>query len=83
MGCITTHTTRIGGIRTETRRLEGGLNPVVSREGGTLRILASLICTVNNRKGYVRIEPEYIWLTESNLYSAIVNVESNVSWKAE
>ena len=83
MGCITTHTTRIGGIRTETRRLEGGLNPVIHREGGTLRITASLVCTVNNRKGYVRVEPEYIWLTESNLYSAIVNVESNVSWKAE
>ena len=83
MGCITTHTTRIGGIRTETHRLGGRLHPVIHREGGTLRISASLICTVNNRKGYVRVEPQYIWLTESNLYSAIVNVESNVSWKAE
>ena len=104
MGCITTHTTRIGGIRTETGRATeplslhasriGGIQvearratPVLglqaSRQGGTLRIAASLVCTVNHAMGYVRIEPQYIWLTGSNLYSAIVNVESNVSWKAE
>ena len=104
MGCFTTHTTRLGGIRTATARATeplsiytsriGGIQvearratPVfglqASRQGGTLRISASLVCTVNHAKGYVRVEPQYIWLTESNLYSAIVGVESNVSWKAE
>ena len=104
MGCITTHTTRIGGIRTaterataplslrtsriggiqvEARRATPALGLQASRKGGTLRIAASLVCTVNHAMGYVRIEPQYVWLTESNLYSAIVSVESNVSWKAE
>lgn len=103
MGCITTHTTRIGGIRTETERATallslrtsriGGIQvearratPVLglqaSRKGGTLRISASLVCTVNHAKGYVRVEPQYIWLTESNHFHAIVEVQSNTAWEA-
>lgn len=83
MGCIATHTTRIGGFRTETGRLGGNLSTRFQREGGTLLVSVSLVCSVNNANGYVRVEPEYIWLTESNLFSAIVNVESNTGWKAE
>ena len=103
MGCITTHTTRIGGIRTATERATaplslrtsriGGIQvearrttPVLglqaSRKGGTLRISASLVCTVNHAKGYVRVEPQYIWLTESNHFHAIVEVQSNTAWEA-
>ena len=103
MGCITTHTTRLGGIRTATARATeplsihasriGGIQvearratPVLglqaSREGGTLRISASLVCTVNHAKGYVRVEPQYVWLTESNHFRALVEVQSNTAWEA-
>lgn len=106
MGCITTHTERIGGaaqvearratpllalrmdrlggtVRTQTARATGLLHPAVSRRGGALLVRASLVCTIDLVKKFVRIEPEYIWLTESNHFHAIVEVQSNTSWKAE
>ena len=72
MGCIATKTRREGGdLRTET-----------GRQGGTLNISVSLVCTVNLQKPYLRVEPEYVWLTESNLWEAIVGVETNRAWVA-
>ena len=32
---------------------------------------------------FLRIEPEHVWLMESNLYEADVGVYSNAEWKAE
>lgn len=106
MGCITTHTERIGGAaavsarratpvlvpgwvrlggtaRIAATRGTGLLQPAVSRRGGALQVRASLVCTIDLVKKFVRIEPEYIWLTESNHFQTIVAVQSNTSWKAE
>lgn len=75
---------RLGGtVRTQTARATRLLYPAVSRHGGALSIRASLVCTIDLVKKFVRIEPEYLWLTESNHFHAIVDVQSNTSWKAE
>ena len=73
MGCIATHTTRQGGdLQTEA-----------TRQGGTLGIRVSLVCSVNLQEPYIRVEPEYVWLTESNLWQAVMQVESNRAWRVE
>ena len=84
MGCIATHTTRQGGdLRTEATRQGGALGISVAREGGALGIRVSLVCTVNLQKSYLRVEPEYVWLTESNLWTAVMQVEANLQWQVE
>ena len=72
----------MGCVRTFTRRMGGDITPCVAREGGDLRVGCSLICTVNHAARYVRVEPAYLWLEESNHYQDIVTVESNTGWKA-
>lgn len=73
MGCISVHTSRIGGnLSVDTRRI-----------GGTCHVTTSLVCSINVAKNYVRVEPKYLWLTESNQFRDIVNVYSDVEWKAE
>lgn len=74
---------RVGEFKTRTSRAITSSIPYFVRVGGSLRIRCSLICTINHAKGYVRIEPEYLWLTESNRYQGLVNVQSNTGWKAE
>ena len=71
---------RLDAVSAELARIERvcGRAERVERVDGTV----SRVCHAGTLF-YLRVEPQYIWLTESNLYSAIVNVESNVSWKAE
>lgn len=84
MGCITTHTTRQGGdLRTEATRQGGTLGVSVAREGGSLDIRLSLVCSVNLQEPYIRVSPDFVWLTESNLWQAVMQVESNRPWHVE
>lgn len=70
MGCIRTQTTRIGGdLRFNTSSIGGGL-----------KISTSLVCSVDPNKKLLKIEPTFIWLTESNNFTEIVNVLSNTDW---
>lgn len=71
MGCIQTYTTRQGGdLRTEA-----------TRQGGALGV--SLVCSVNLQEPYIRVSPDFVWLTESNLWTAVMQVESNRPWRVE
>lgn len=73
MGCIQVNIKRIGGdsiIHT-------------TRATKTSAVKTSLVCSINMLKNYVRVEPKYLWLTESNQFRDIVNVYSDVEWKAE
>ena len=73
MGCIQTYTTRQGGdLRTEA-----------TRQGGALDISVSLVCSVNLQEPYIRVSPDFVWLTESNLWTAVMQVESNRPWRVE
>lgn len=72
MGCISTHTARLGGT------LKAG----TARLGGTLRISVSQVCTVDISGPYVRASPECVWLTDDDLREAYVAVESNRTWTA-
>lgn len=84
MGCIATHTTRQGGnLRTEATRQGGTLGVSTARQGGTLNISVSLVCSVNLQEPYIRVSPEYVWLTESNLWTAVMQVEANRPWHVE
>lgn len=84
MGCISVHTSRIGGnLFVDTARIGGGLSIGTTRIGGTCHVTTSLICSINVANGYVRVEPKFIWLTESNNYTEIVEVFSNTDWKAK
>lgn len=74
---------RLGGtVRTQTARATGLLHPAVSRRGGALSVRASLVCTIDLVKKFVRVEPQYVWLTESNHFRALVEVQSNTAWEA-
>ena len=73
MGCIQVNIKRIGGdsiIHT-------------TRATKTSVVKTSLVCSINMLKNYVRVEPKYLWLTESNQFRDIVNVYSDLEWKAE
>ena len=84
MGCIATHTTRQGGdLQTEATRQGGALGISVAREGGALGIRVSLVCSVNLQEPYIRVSPDYVWLTESNLWTAVMQVEANRPWHVE
>lgn len=61
----------------------GCLEIKTRRSGGDLDIAVSIVCEVNLMGPFVRVNKEYIWLTESNLWRDIVGVESNTRWKAE
>lgn len=73
MGCIQVNIKRIGG--------DSILH--MTRSTKTSVVKTSLVCSINMLKNYVRVEPKYIWLTESNQFRDIVNVYSDVQWKAE
>ena len=84
MGCRATHTTRQGGdLRTEATRQGGALGVSVAREGGALGIRVSLVCSVNLQEPYIRVSPDFVWLTESNLWTAVMQVEANRPWHVE
>ncbi len=86
MGCITTHTTRIGGIWTTTCLVQtgdvakDGIRTSSRRIGGSLSFTVSLVCTVG--KPYLRVTPtEMVWVTEE--MPASYRVESNTNWKIQ
>lgn len=80
-GCITARTARVGGgLEITSCRQDGDLRFAAARIGGGVGISTSLVCTVDPAKKVLKIEPEFIWLTESNGYSEIVNVLSNTDW---
>lgn len=84
MGCFKVKTTRTGGnLKVETTRIGGELYTCVSRTGGGLRVDISMVCMVSIEGKFLRIEPEHVWLMESNLYEADVDVYSNAEWEAQ
>ena len=84
MGCFKVKTTRTGGyLDVKASRNGGMLCTCVSRTGGGLRVDISLVCMVSIEGKFLRIEPEHVWLLESNLYEADVDVYSNVEWEAQ
>lgn len=46
-----------------------------------LKVICSLVCTVN-RDAYLRVEPDYVWLT-SEMLSGEFDIYSNVSWRID
>lgn len=54
-----------------------------TRQGGDCKVTTSLVCSVNMAKNYVRVEPRYLWLTDSNQFRDIVNVYSDGEWNAK
>lgn len=81
MGCISAKITRIGGdLIISVKRQKGDIKCATTRIGGTIKISTSLICAIDPTKKYIRVTPQFIWLTESNNYTEIVNVLSNTDW---
>ena len=70
----------MGCIKTVTTRIDGNLEISSKRNGGDLKITTSLVCLVDPSKKLLKIEPKFIWLTESNNFTEIVNVLSNTDW---
>lgn len=84
MGCIIVNTTRNNGdciVNTYNVHCNSVIN--TTRATKTSVVKTSLVCSINMLKNYVRVEPKYIWLIESNQFRDIVNVYSDVEWKAE
>lgn len=53
----------------------------VSRSGNGLQASVSLVCIAET--AYLTVQPEFIWLTESNNFVADVEVISNTYWTTE
>lgn len=68
IGCLTVSVNRVGD----------GLKVNVNRVGDGLKVDCCLVCTAN-KVSYLRVEPEYVWLTPDML-SGEFDVVSNVSW---
>ena len=45
-----------------------------------LRASVGLICSLEQIKEYLEVEPEYVWLVPSNNYSQDVIIYSNTNW---
>lgn len=70
MGCLNIKAGRIGE----------GLNVSSRRVGEGLKVSCGLVCSVNAAR-VLKVEPEYIFLMETNNYTEEVCVISNVEWK--
>lgn len=81
MGCIRADTRRIGGDVIISTELQGGdIQFDATQIGGNIIINTSLVCSIDPTKKVLKVEPKFIWLTESNNYTEIVNVLSNTDW---
>lgn len=80
-GNLQFHTKQLeGDIIILTERQGGDIQCTASQIGGNIRINTSLVCSIDPSKKVLKIEPKFIWLTESNNYTEIVNVLSNTDW---
>lgn len=79
-GCLDVSVGRIGdGINAIAERIGEGIGFSVMRIGGGLSVACSIVCNVNT-SNYVRVEPQYLWLTPANDFTDDVDVISNVVW---
>lgn len=67
------------GLAVFGSRLGAGLMAMAQRLGEGLRVSASVVCDA----GYptITIEPDYIWLTPSNAFTADVEVITMTEWE--
>lgn len=63
-----------------TKRLNDDISIKSDLSTPKINVNTTLICSLNIQKQYIRIEPEYLWLTEDNNFSDIVNVFSDIQW---
>lgn len=81
MGCINVIVRRLGDLlMPSARRIDAAPSVSASRIGGGLKVNCGLVCSVGQMGKYLNIEPEYIWLMESNRFTDDVVVWSNVEW---
>lgn len=80
-GSVKCAATRIdGNLIVSAKRQTEDIKCIATRIGGTIKISTSLICAIDPTKKFIRVTPKFIWLTESNNYTEIVNVLSNTDW---
>ena len=60
----------------------GCVTAKVSRIGKGIKVQFGLVCSVNKKK-YLRISPEHIFLMPRNQFKGEVLIMSNVAWKVE
>lgn len=71
---------RIGdGLDVLANRI-GEVSASAYRIGDGLKVTCGLVCTVNESIKILEVQPEVIFLTPENGWSADVNIISNVEW---
>lgn len=74
---------RIGeGLDVSASRI-GGVSASAYRIGEGLKITCGLVCTVNESIKILEVQPDIIFLTPENGWSADINIISNVEWIIE
>lgn len=83
-GCLLVTASRIGeGINVIAERIGNGIRPYATRIGEGLKVTCGLVCTVNESIKILEVQPDVIWLTPENGWSADINIFSNVEWLIE
>lgn len=83
-GCLLVTASRIGeGINAIAERIGNGIIPYATRIGEGLKVTCGLVCTVNESIKILEVQPDVIWLTPENGWSADINIISNVEWFIE
>lgn len=94
MGCLELSVNRIGqGLNVLASRIGKGLNVVANRIGEdiivsvwntkpSLVISCGIVCSVEQSEYYLRVSPDYVWLTPDML-SGEFEIYSNVDWEID
>ena len=80
MGCVTAYGYRVGPS-VEASGYAAGERVVASgyRYGSPVRAFGYAVCPLPS-EAFLKVTPQVMWLTESNGYSGIFEVESNTNW---
>lgn len=81
MGCIEGTIQLLSGQLKGTATTQRALNAAAKLHGAKISASISLVCIAE--KGYLDVQPEYIWLTKDNNFIADVEVISNTYWITE
>lgn len=71
---------RVGGDLAVSVTQLHAMTASATRIGHGLEVSCGLVCTVNETKRFLEVQPEIIFLTPANGWSADVQIISNVEW---
>lgn len=82
-GCLSVSAYRLGDkMNISASKTNDDIKIFIKPIGKKVVVVCSLVCTIN-RTSYLKVNPDYVWLTPDILSSGEFNIYSNVAWKID